>query len=368
MMMPLYTHSVLVDVSLPEVPDGGVVSFSNTSSLFIGSPNALEVSWPSFQDYESGVASYSVSILVNGQETSSETLEGTQQRYQRATFQFSQGDTVLVEVRGFNGAGGSAVVRSLTVMVDLTPPLVSAVVDGPSLSEDLAFQSVSDSLSVSWRVQEDLSSVMSITAMIYQDRAGQRTRYFPVLLADVVVLPTNQDTATITGLQLASGARYRVVLTFTNEAGLAAMYETDGVVVDLTPPTLQAVRVMASNYMDIGSNADSMATDLVTVVTNPNRTEVRWTGSDPESGISSYFVGVVNMNDSQVLAMEEEFSGASVGGRLELPLLNEGVHRVYVMAVNHAQLRSPPTFSSPFRSVLVCQTLDYVLPFSERSE
>ena len=345
---------MLLDISSPEVPAGAVVSFSNSSSLSVGSPNSLDVSWPSFQDYESGVSRYSVRVLVNGQEVSSETLEGTQLRYQRATFQFSQGDMVLVEVRGFNGAGGSAVVFSPpTVTVDLTPPQVSAVVDGPSTSEDLDYQSVSDSLTVSWLAQEDLSSITSITAVVYQDRAGQRTRFFPVLPDDNVVLSTNQNTATIADLHLVSGARYQVAVTFINGAGLATTYETNGVVVDLTPPTLMAVNIMDTAYTDTGSDANTMATDSITVVTSPNLTEVRWTGSDPESGISRYLVGVVNMNGSRVLAMEEEFSGLSVGGRLNLSSLGEGVHQVYVVAVNHAQLQSTPTFSSPFRSVVV---------------
>ena len=329
-----------------------MVSFNHGSSSFIGSSSSLSVSWPAFVDYESGIDRHVVRVQVNGQLAYSQTQAGTGLEFQGNVFQFTHGDMVLVEVEGFNGAGGSAVVQSPTVLVDLTPPEVSAIVDGSVLTEDLAYQSNNTFLSVTWAAQDDISSIASVSAVVYEVRAGHRTRLHPVLPDVGVALSTNPMTDTLRGLQLASGVRYHVELTFTNGAGLTARYETDGVVVDLTPPTVHSVQVLSGAYV---AEAASMATDAVAVVTNPNMTEVRWTGIDLESGIDRYLVGVVNANGTQVLPVEEEFAGSSVGGVLTLPPeLPEGMYTVYITAINRAQTASTSTLSSSFRCVCVC--------------
>ena len=336
----------------PEAPAGGVVTLNQDSSLspslFISSANSLGVTWLPFVDYESGVDRHIVRVLVNGQEVRSETLSGMEREFLGNTFQFNTGDSVLVEVEGFNGAGGSSVVSSLTLMVDLSPPELTAIVDGTSLAEDQDYQDNAGNLTVTWTVQDDLSSVTSIAAVVYELRGGRRMRFYPPTPGDVITVPTNQNSATITGLQLASGSRYSVALTVTNGAGLSTTLESNGVVVDLTPPIIRSVEVLSDAYVDAGV---AMSLDPVTIVANPNLTEVRWNGVDPESGVSLYLVGVVNVSGTQVLPMTEEFSGSSIGGTLTLPTLSEGVYRVSVRAVNNAGTMSSPTFSENFRYV-----------------
>ena len=272
----------------------------------------------------------------------SETVDGMEREWMRKVFSFRDGDLISIAVIGVNGAGGSNTLSTPMVTVDLTPPVLTNIVDGNDLSMDLDYQDSNDSLAVAWTVQ-DISGITSIRASIYEVRENRRTKLHPALQGDFLSVSTNRNTWTVDRLELTSGSRYIVSLTFTDGAGLEATYESNGVLVDLTLPVVSSVFVVSDVYLDTG--------DSVTMVTNPNQTEARWRAVDSESGISHFLVGVVNGNSSLVFSEYTIFDGSVIVGIVQTsPELSlEEVYSVVVIAVNHAGAESEATYSAPFR-------------------
>lgn len=348
-------------MTAPELPGAesvtlnGILSSQGTLS-FVSSPNTLRVTWEEFQDYESGITNYNVIItnLNSGLIIHSETVDGMEREWTRNSFQFRDGDLISVTVEGVNGAGGSGMVSLPMVMVDLTPPVLTNIVDGRDLI-DLDYQDSGSSLAASWSVQDLQSGIISIGASIYEVREGRKVRFHPALQANFVSIPTNQNTWVVDGLRLTSGARYVISLMFTNGAGLEATYETNGVLVDSTPPTVASVLVLSDVYLDTADTGDavSVVTDSVTMVANPNLTEARWSAFDTESGLLHFLVGVVDAVNNNTLVSSEYtvFEGTAIGGIVQISseLSPEGVYRVVVIAVNRAGTESEDTFSAPFR-------------------
>lgn len=262
----------------------------------------------------------------------SETLPGDVFQFSTNQLQLRNGDVIFVEVVGVNGAGGHVGVNSSTVTIDLTPPELTTIVDGGDLMEDIQYQPSNASLMVSWEVSDTESGIYRILGNIFEVREGRRIRIYPDG-GEGEVVPVDPTLWNVDGLELNSGSRYIPSLTFTNGAGLVITHESNGVIVDSTPPTVLFVSV-------------SRAT--------PNQTEARWHAIDAESGINYYQVGVVDENGTLVTQGYTTFEGTASGGTVETPNLPTGMlFWISLFAVNRAGIRSEEVMSSQyFRSVL----------------
>lgn len=277
------------------------------------------------------------------EEIYSETLDGMEQGFTRNRFQFETGDFVSVRVVGVNGAGGRVSVNTTGVTVDLTPPALTAIVDGNDLSSDIRYQSANDSLAVTWSVSDVESAIARILGNVYEVREGRRLKVYPADDSDGVEIPVDRVMWNADGLELNSGSRYIPSLTFANGAGSEVTHESDGVVVDLTPPTVMSLSVGSDTYLN---DAD----DAVTMVANPNQTEVRWLAADAESGIERYLVGVVDENGTFV-SEYAAFEGSETVGLILTPssFPPETLFRVALVAVNRAGVWSGQSLSEPYR-------------------
>lgn len=311
--------------------------------LFSNSFTTVLANWNGFRDYESGIDHFTLHIFQQDREIYSETIDGMEYSLEINRFQFEDGDEIVVGVVAFNGAGDSVGVNSTGVTIDLSPPEVTALVDGSDVARDWQYQVSNDTLIASWSVMDEESGVDRISGRIYEIREGRRTRIYP-LRNDYERIPSNQSTWRVEGLELVTGSRYIVSLSFANGADLEVMHESNGVIVDTTPPSVVSVRVLSDSYTDTTDT-----TDTTVIVANPNQTELRWSAMDPESGISHYLVGVVAGNGTLTDAYEE-FDGSTLGGILQILPLTPGVtFRAAVVAVNQAGEESERVYSDPFR-------------------
>ena len=276
----------------------------------------------------------------------SEKIDATMSQVVITGFEFSNGDCMFVQLEAINQAGLSTTANSSGYIIDLTPVELELIVDGSDPSSDLEYQSSGEILSVSWSARDEESNISQIEGAVYELREGRRIRVYPDPLSSDAVTEIISETSVSwqVNTSLVSGSKYIAAVTFTNGAGLRAQYETNGVLVDTTPPFVESVVVLSDTYF----NADSG--DMVTVIANPNLLEVRWIADDPESGIFEYLVGVVN--DNLTLVTPYTNFGTTTGGLIEnLNLPPGGEYRVVLISVNRAGLQSEPTYSDSFRLV-----------------
>jgi len=246
------------------------------------------------------------------------------------SFSFANGDRIFVQIDAVNGAGLVTAVNSSGVIIDLTPPQLDYIVDGLDPSSDLQYQTSSTSIATTWQVRDNQSGILQIEGAIFEFREGRRIRVYPdPFFTDVIteMIPQgspNWEVNELNGLSLTSGSKYVAAISFTNGAGLRVQYESNGVIVDTTPPIVQRVSVLTDSY------TDTVSTNLI--LANPNQIEARWVAFDPESGIREYWVGVVNENLTFVTPGGQEYVnfGTSKGGLLKNTALPPGSGPQYI--------------------------------------
>ena len=322
---------------------------------YTSSHNTLQASWTGYLDYESGLARYSISVYrqasggMDFERIYEGEVEGGESGVTVNQLRLENGDYVLIEVTGVNGAGGYVSVNTSGVVIDLSLPELLSLVDGADANSDLQYQVSNGSITVAWDVSDSESGVSRVYLSIYELSQGRRLRVYPGNGTDSSgeVIPGNETSWSVDGLELNSGSRYVTALTIVNGAGLEAMYETDGVTVDFTPPTMLSVSVSSDAYLDTTDTSD-----MTVIIANPNQTEARWAGLDAESGIQHFLVGVVDENDTLVTPDYAMFGGPVSGGIIETPglLTPEAEYRVAVVAVNGAGIESSEVaYSETFR-------------------
>ena len=351
---PPHPHTVHTDTT-PPLPgiifDGPDPAADHTHS---SSLTTIEVTWANFRDYESGISQYLLTVFrqpyeeADVQTVASDSVTGDQRAMVWNLFSFTNGDRIFVQIDAFNGAGLATTVNSSGITIDLTPPELVYIVDGPDPALDLQYQTSSTSIRTSWQVRDNQSGISHIEGAIFEFREGRRVRIYPdPFFTDAVTesIPHTTSFWEMNGLQLVSGSKYVTMLNFTNGAGLTVQYESNGVIVDTTPPIVQSVLVLTDTYTD--------TVDMNVVIANPSLVESRWIAVDPETGITEYLVGVVNENSTFVTPGGQDYIsyGTATGGLIgNLALVPEsGFYRVVVVAVNAAGTRSEPVYSEPFR-------------------
>ena len=318
---------------------------------FSSSQTTLSATWTGVQDYESGIETYRVTVYQRpsgsmAQETfNEESVSGNINAISWNYFSFSNGDFITVEVEGVNGAGLTSTQVSDGVIIDLTPPQLLYIVDGINPPADESFQLSNDSFQVAWNVTDNESGISQIEGVIFELEGSRRTQIYPdpqVSSNPSEQISSSETTWSVSELQLKAGLRYIASLSFTNGAGLRSVFESNGVIVDLSPPVMEYVSITSDTYTNAGVAS--------TVASISNRVNVRWSGLDPESGIESYVVGIVNENLTFVTP-NSTFEGSSVGGLIENLSLTPGgdLYHVAVLAINNVRMESSPVYSSQFR-------------------
>jgi hypothetical protein len=151
------------------------------------------------------------------------------------------------------------------VTVDTTPPVFRKVV--------AAFQVQSDTIKITWKLSDDESGVDSLSWSLHTSPDVENPGNF----ADI---SPNSTQLEISGISFKLGQTYFVYFKAINRAGRSAMFVSDGVVIDRTPPS---AGVVSADFV-VPANYDGNPT----VATNASFT-VKWTGfADQESGVRMY--------------------------------------------------------------------------------
>lgn len=276
----VYSDGVRVDVSPPH---GGVVEdgFQPGDARMQAFAGAVGASFHGFADPESGIDHYEWCV-------GSSTLKcdvqgfvsvGTATRVVNVNQDLpSNGDSIYVTVRAYNGAGLHTDVSSNGVFADTTPPTVvekpTWIPIGPLVNADFdltkdtgAYQHAGSVLRAKWKFS-DQGSALSYHYTIDTHNDGVSA------IADSAV--GLEDGLFLTRLNLIDGDRYFLSVTACDEAGLCTTAEADdgrGILVDSSPPVTGGML-----------NSMTWKADALTL---------EWTGfSDPHSGIHEYLVAV----------------------------------------------------------------------------
>ncbi|XP_078664148.1 uncharacterized protein LOC144907219 [Branchiostoma floridae x Branchiostoma belcheri] len=374
------SNGVLIDLTPPEagwIVDGSYEDMDpNTGrpvdEVFMSESASVSAQWGDFLDPESDIDSYFVSVwrsaLISDRSWSADKQihepdkfdkEKTQVEYFH--LQLNHGDKVYTAITAKNGATSTTEVRSDGVIVDLTAPELQYLVDtqahGNDTSKDSDYQTNANSISSSWKFEDPESGIDHYKMAIIQTMHGTKQQIFPVGEIWKLLYAPELSHYTQGDLTLTAGAHYHTRVAAVNRAKLSAPYETDGITVDPSAPTMLYVLV---GVLDGGSEEEI---DGYVWQADPEGIQASWLAVDGESGIQDYWVSVgTSPGGSEIL--EYTNLGMERSGYihpLTLPLTDERtcgssdtcspVYYLSVKARNGAGSFSQPVISSPIRVV-----------------
>uniref|UniRef100_A0A1I8J5S5 GPS domain-containing protein n=1 Tax=Macrostomum lignano TaxID=282301 RepID=A0A1I8J5S5_9PLAT len=355
------SSGILCDLTYPivgEIVDGLASDFSDLEY----SSNAASVSaqWKGFSDPESDIKEFVVTVQKFnpglGEWVSAKTgrmLQPNQTSIQWNHFHFLHKDLVRVQIQVTNRAENSNITATSGVLIDLTKPVVNRLYDGLDVTKDVEYQSSLDTISANWDYNDPESGVTHYRYQIFEQSHGTKHQIYPVKEHDWSheLLP-NTTHIEHSNLRLKLGGRYFVKIVGQNGALLRQVQETNGVIIDNTPPVMYWVKV------DVSPGELEQAQGGY--VRQADRTGIKgwWHAEDPESNIYEYFVAVGDQPGYANILNWTSMSRLN-SGRLSLDVeLNETdtktrtpVYYVSTYAINGAGLRSAMVTSTPIMVV-----------------
>ncbi|KAI8485273.1 hypothetical protein Bbelb_370200 [Branchiostoma belcheri] len=356
------SDGVMYDATPPEegwVKDGLDPNHDVTYSSETATVSAL---WDDFRDPESDIADYEVTVSADTaphviHEATSVGKEAHSINWHH--FHLHDGDFVYVVVNASNGAGSVVVTESDGYTMDTTAPLMRFIGDGSQTGTDLRYSASITDLSVNWEFEDPESGIDHYKLAVFQYHGGSRLQIHPAQKYVKLLYPndwvivegsaaewTNSDP-----LSLEPGARYSVRVSAVNGAGLTTTHDTDGVIVDPTPPSNLhvAVDVMPDELEEL-YDGYVLHTDLSAIL-------VSWRATDGESKVTAYWAAVgTSPGGTDVMPFENMGPDESAYiNNLQLQLYDETtgspVYYVTVKAQNGAGAFSTVVVSSPIKVV-----------------
>ncbi|XP_066299087.1 uncharacterized protein [Branchiostoma lanceolatum] len=202
-------------------------------------------------------------------------------------FHLHDGDFVDVVVNASNGAGSVVVTESDGFTLDTSAPEMRFIGDGSQPGTDLQYSPSTTDLSVNWEFEDVESGIDHYKLAVFQHHGGSRLQIYPVQKNEWLTVEgsaagwTNSEPLT-----LVPGARYSVRVSAVNEAGLTTTHDTDGVIIDPTPPSNLhvAVDVMPGELEEL-HDGYVLHTDLSAIL-------VSWRATDGESKVTAYWAAL----------------------------------------------------------------------------
>ncbi|XP_072034301.1 uncharacterized protein [Amphiura filiformis] len=377
------SNGVTLDITPPVsgyIMDGQIEN--GIDMEYSSQPASVAAFWDDFYDPESSVAEYIVSVnrqtSSNGTHRSEtihqpESISKVQKSVEWHHFNLLHNDFIHVNLRTINGAGNHIDVESNGYRVDLTPPVLEALGDGPDINVDIEYQTYTDRISVHWNYEDLESGIIYYQMAIYELKHGNKRKIYPADLDDNNFMHIEDISATghtQESLQLKPGYIYTSLIKAVNGAQLVASHETTGVRIDPSPPKMEYVRA--------GSVDGDIEELLHGYVYQSDRFGIKasWRGRDPESKIMSYWVAVgSDLYSSDIREFRSEGQGsAGYISDLNLNLTNNNecenncqpVYYVCVKAQNGAGEYSDVVCSSPIK-VVAADNTGYVMDGPQQS-
>ncbi|PVD18248.1 hypothetical protein C0Q70_21774, partial [Pomacea canaliculata] len=287
------SDGVLVDLTPPKegkVIDGLSENFEDLH--FSVHKSTVAARWQGFSDSESGIMQYEVQIeRAENLTTNFQVLQDWENvnldtTFEKHRFSLRHRDVVRTKLRVSNGALNTITSETDSFIIDLTPPELYSLWDGLG-SSDIEYQSDITSLSAKFEFHDDESGIDYYKYQVYQTMHGHHAQIIPATKNDWNRLPSGQrNSLMVNGLTLTSGLRYSIRMAAVNSAGSVTTYDTNGVLVDNTPPSMERVHV------GVLSTEDEIDLDGYVLQSDQSGIKANWLATDHESGIDHYEVAV----------------------------------------------------------------------------
>ncbi|XP_066298079.1 uncharacterized protein [Branchiostoma lanceolatum] len=359
------SDGVLYDATPPEegwVKDGLDPNHDVTYSSETASVSAL---WEDFRDPESDIADYEVTVWRKHSNNGNSSADTAPHVIHEATsvgkeansinwhhFHLHDGDFVYVVVNASNGAGSVVVTESDGFTLDTSAPEMRFIGDGSQPGTDLQYSPSTTDLSVNWEFDDVESGIDHYKLAVFQYHGGSRLQIYPAQKNNWVTVEGSAAGWTSSApLTLVPGARYSVRVSAVNGAGLTTTHDTDGVIIDPTPPSnlYVAVDVMPGELEEL-HDGYVLHTDLSAIL-------VSWRATDGESKVMAYWAALgTSPGGKDVMPFENMGADRSAYiNNLQLQLYDEAtgspVYYVTVKAQNGAGAISTEVVSSPIKVV-----------------
>jgi hypothetical protein len=199
--------------------------------------DALKVAWKRFEDKESPVEFYELGIGTQAKfdDVRKFTRTGLRTDFELRSLNLQENRIYYVTVRAQNAAGLAATLFLETVVIDQTQPTgrKESVVDGAS-GYDIDFMSMNDSVSATWENITDEESGIDM----FECCVG--TSRFNCLIKPFTSVGLN-TTFVCQDCQLQADVKMFARVRATNRAGVSAIFTSNGVTVDSSPPQIARV-------------------------------------------------------------------------------------------------------------------------------
>ncbi|MCL5103324.1 MAG: PQQ-binding-like beta-propeller repeat protein [Armatimonadetes bacterium] len=315
-----YSDGIFVESTPPTTPivtDDGAYTRSTTT---------LKAQWSS-EDPETGVVGfkYSIGTSPGAADLVPWTDVALATNIERNDLTLQQGGTYYINVRATNGVGlVSEVGSSDGITVDNTAP------DAPTVDDDGDFTADNAQLHVTLLANDAESGIAYYECAVGTTPGGTD-------IVDWTNVGPGPD-GIISGLTLTDGTKYYVTARATNGAGITGpVGDSNGIIVDTTGP------------VDVQVWDDGAYTGFETTL------HVRWSASDPESGIRGYRYCIGTAPGLNDVADWLEVDNATEHTREGLTLTSGVIYYITVIAINNAGGESAPVSSDGI-------TLDLTLP------
>jgi hypothetical protein len=151
----------------------------------------------------------------------------------------------MLRITAVNGAGMPTVISSDGFRIDQTPAIVKYLHD--NIDGNKRYQSDDSKLRFRWDFEDQESGIRDYQYTIYQHQHGGKTPLWPDNRDHETSTVDGVDTArdvTVDHLSLINGAKYTVHVTAHNGALMPTIQESEGIVIDTTPPVIKKVRAL----------------------------------------------------------------------------------------------------------------------------
>ncbi|XP_062567667.1 uncharacterized protein LOC134229900 [Saccostrea cucullata] len=316
------SDGVLIDTTSPVT--GYVKDGDNPAEdiEFSSETAELAVNFGGFRDPESSIAAYAIHVFVNGEKRRS-FQAGLSTTFKDFSMSFQQGDHVISQVTARNKAGLESSVISSGFVVDLSPPVIKFIY---SSKEGRKYQTDNSSLSLSWLFIDPESGMKLYRYRIYDFYQGTKT-------PKTKEFATNMTSVKLP-LQMAEGHSYSVKVIAINNADMPISQESEGVMIDTSPPKIREVHVGLINVPeDTFDNGTVMHAD-------EKRITLSFRALDAESGVSKIFVAILSEGRQ---ASPNDYRSYAFSHTIDienLKLIPSNVYRIFVIVENGAGINS----------------------------
>eukprot|EP00058_Branchiostoma_floridae_P003025 XP_002588513.1 hypothetical protein BRAFLDRAFT_79466 [Branchiostoma floridae] len=372
---------------------------------FSSEPSTVSANWAGYSDPESGIGDYAVTVqrthtLGENRTHSSEIIHEKTSVGPDAShinwhkFHLHHGDHVSVQLETTNQAMSSTVTSSDGFIMDLTKPVMVHLGDGAEPGKDRAFSADASRISANWIFEDAESGIEKYKITIFRKSAGTKRQIYPEREQKAEVDGTQNTWTSPANLSLKDGAFYFVRVTAVNGAGASTVHETDGLIVDTSPPNLETTNQAMSSTV---TSSDGFIMDLTKPVmvhlgdgaepgkdrafsmdnvrigvtsgepeelydgyvlhTDLQGIQASWMATDAQSGVVSYWVAVGTTPGGNDVSDYQNLGPGSDGyvGNLNLQLTNKTtnspIYYLTVKAENAAGSFSRNITSSPIKVV-----------------